>query len=1277
MNQQENYSAEDDKRDNTGAAAQDEVRLADQSSGLIVVGIGASAGGLQALQALFDALPDDSGMAFVVVTHMDPERESLLPELLQTHTAMPVRQVHGLVEVRADNVYVVPPNRHIHMTDTHLDVAEFDEPRGRRAPIDHFFRSLAKAHRNAIAIILSGGGTDGAVGVKSIKEQGGLLLVQDPQEAEHDSMPRAAIATGLADVVLPVRQLAEKLIAYRRNGVTVPLDPEALSTEQQQAVYRILTQVHLRTGHDFSQYKRSTILRRIQRRMQLHGYATLERYLGYLRQDTSEAHALFNDLLIGVTNFFRDSDAWQTLAELVVPRLFEDKGQDDAVRTWTIGCATGEEAYSLAILLLEQQDEPGIPLVARPRIQVFASDLDEDALIRAREGLYPEAIEADVSARRLSRFFNKEDGYYRVKRELRDVVLFSNHSVLRDPPFSRLDLISCRNLLIYLQRDLQQNVLQIFHYALNPEAYLFLGSSESADAVNELFHTANKQYRIFQARSWRGGHRQVPTLPLSVHGLRSSEAHVGTSGQRRATQEAPTVARLHLEMLEASAPPSVLIDESYHILHLSRNAGRYLRHPAGELTGDLVKLVRSELRYELRRCLFEAFEGNRMVTGTPVMVQFDGAARRVTVAVQARVREDQKAAEEKEDGRLDSRLALVFFLEDETVDPVMRSLEGAGEPPEEQDGGKRDALLAQMEAEAQRLRERLQAVSEEYESSHEELKASNEELQSINEEYRSTTEELETSQEELQSVNEELQTVNSELKNKLEEISRAHSDLENLMGATDVAMLFLDRQLRIQRYTPSTADLFNIRDGDQGRPLTHLTHKLEYDALEADARKVMRTLAPVERKVRRRTAQDGEEAWFLARTRPYITVDDRIDGVVVTFVDISNIKAAEKALSASRERYRLLVENTKEYAMLTKDTEGFIETWNQGAERIFGYREEEVRGKTGDIIFTADDQDAGVFREEMGIAREEGEASDERWHVRKDGSRFWASGVLTSLWDGDRLRGYAKVLRDNTVRKEAEEALRRSKEALEALNETLEEKVEERTQDLKQRTQEVRALAAQLAVAEQEERARIAQVLHEDLQQRLYAIQLQLDFVQSARQEADVETLGKELAAIEKELKEAIRTTRQLSVDLSPPILHDEGLAEAIAWLARQMEEQFDLQVMLEAEGSVPIPDEGLRVLFFQAVRELLFNVVKHADVLEAAVQLRLEGEDLVIIVTDQGAGFDSSIQQNRSPGGTGLGTISRRLNLVGGSMNIETSKGCGTHVSIRATLPERDTMGA
>ena len=1210
---------------------------------LTVVGLGASAGGLAALQGFFDAMPAGTGMAFVVITHMDPERESLLPEILQQHTAMPVRQVTDMVAIEADHVYVISPNRRILITDTHLETEPFAEPRGRRTPIDDFFRSLAAAHREAAAVIFSGGGTDGAVGIKAVKEKGGLLMVQEPGEAEHDSMPRAAIATGLADVVLPAARLARKLVEYQNSGLKLARTPEALNPEQQATVYHILAEVQAQTGHDFSQYKRSTVVRRIQRRMQLRGLVTLDAYLDALHTRPSEAQALFNDLLIGVTNFFRDNEAWEAVSEQVIPHLFDGKGQRDAVRVWTIGCATGEEAYTLAMLLLEQR--AALASAAPPKIQVFASDLDQAALDRAREGLYPEAIETDVSPERLARFFVKEGNHYRVRQKVRDLVLFANHSVLRDPPFSRLDLISCRNLLIYLDRDLQENVFQIFHYALAPEGYLFLGSAESIDKAQDLFNTVDKSHRLYRARSWRGAHPPVPTLPLTVpKSDQPKRAPTLPGAWPRTGQQTVATTAGHLSLLEESAPPSLVVDESYQVIHLSETAGRYLHHPGGATTGDLLKLVRPELQFELRSALFQAFAHGKRVVSTPVRVRFDpntaGSARRVTLAVRPR----QSPAgtphdtSRKEDGE---RLALVFFLEDEVTETA-----GDEQPLPEAvgDEARRNAVL---EAEVLRLRQRLQTTTEEYERSNEELKAANEELQSINEEYRSTTEELETSKEELQSLNEELETVNAELKNKLEEISRAHSDLENLMAATDIASLFLDRELRIQRYTPGTTELFNIRPADRGRPVGDLTNKLDYGTLADDAARVLKTLVPFEREI-----QDVEGRWLLARLRPYRSIEDHIDGIVLTLVDVTELKEAEEAVRAAKEYGEKIIHTVRE-ALLVLQPDLTVEFANDSFYEMFTVSEADT---VGNYIYDLGDGQWDI--PQLRTLLEELLPQEKIFNGYRVERTFDEAGHRVMLLNARRLDHVDLILlaiEDVTQREEYEENLR-------VLNETLEQRVE-------QRTRQVRALASQLTMAEHEERARIAEILHDDLQQQLYGLQIQLSLL---RNDTTDEALLKEIEEMQGVIETATKTARRLSVELSPPVLEGEGLTEAIGWLSEQMHEQYRLQVKVEAEGSFAVPELDRRVLLFQAVRELLFNIVKHAGVPEATVMLRVirdpeMGQLYRIDVLDEGVGFDRDavLGMEAAPHGRGLPHIRERLRFIGGRLELASAPGDGAQVTI------------
>ena len=836
------------------------------------VGIGTSAGGVHALQMFFESLPDDVDAAFVVVVHLDPGRQSELSNILAARTKMPVTQVSGLTPIEPRHVYVIPPNRQLRATDHHLAITEFDEPRWQRAPIDLFFRSLAAEHGDDFAIVLSGAGSDGSVGIKAVKEAGGIILVQDPDEAEYGSMPRNAVATGLADFVLPVREIAARLPELIRDPRN-PLSDDLTETDGE-AMPRILSHLRARSGHDFSSYKKSTICRRIARRMQVQRAATMADYLVILRENPPEVQALFADLLISVTTFFRDTSAFDKLAALVIPRVFNDKGASDTIRVWVPGCATGEEAYSIAILLLEEAGRHEI----RCGLQVFASDLDDNALIVAREGRYPIAIEADMTEERLRRFFTREGDHFRVTRELRDVVLFAKHSLLKDPPFSRVDLISCRNVLIYLDKEVQHEVCTTFHFALHRSGYLFLGSSEHADNPVGMFRALDREARIYQRTSVPAEVRVTPRTGAVTFGLERLPPR--TPAQFRA----PIEAGVHREALERLAPPSVIVDEFYRVVHLSEHAGRYLQPSGGTLTNDIAELAREELRFDVRAALHRAFAHNEASLNGPIGVSFDGSARRVYL--QTRPLHSEPSA---------SRSAIVFFFEGVALGEA--SLTSA--KIEEQAN---DEQVQQILRELQFSQSQLRASREEYEGANEELRAANEELQSVNEEYRSTAEELETSKEELQSINEELQTVNSELKIKLESVSRAHSDVQNLMAATDVGILFLDPQLRINRFTPRISELFNIVAGDEGRPITDFTHRLDYDDLAGDVRKVLRDLSSIEREVR---GKDG--SWHLTRLKPYRTVEDKIDGVVVTFVDVGERRRTENALRESESGMRILV----------------------------------------------------------------------------------------------------------------------------------------------------------------------------------------------------------------------------------------------------------------------------------------------------------------------------------------------------------------------------------
>ena len=828
-----------------------------------VASIGASAGGITALQTFFEALPEKVGAAFVVIVHLDPESASSLSEIIAKRTKMPVVEVTRDERIEADKVYVIPPNRRLLVSADRISSAPFDEPRGQRAPIDQFFRSVADQHGDGFAIILTGGGSDGTIGVKAVKEGGGLILVQDPSEAEYPSMPRSAIASGVADFVLPVREIAARMPELVRNKQQLTM--EDLAEKDEDVLRRILAHLRQKTGHDFSHYKRATVGRRLARRMQVTHADTLHEYLGFLQGHAEEVQALLADLLISVTSFFRDNNAFEELAREAIRPIFQQRDPDSSLRVWVPGCATGEEVYSIAILMLEElarRDD-------RPDIQVFASDLDATALTTAREGRYPLAIQADVSEERLRKFFTREGDHYRIRREVRDIIVFAQHSLLRDPPFSHIDLISCRNLLIYLDRGLQNQVCGTFHYALRPRGYLFLGSSESIDSQN-LFRVVSRDARIFQAVESR---RALPPLPNLSAGPRIVQQPVTSATARDARTN---FIGEHRQALEQLSPPSMMIDEGHRIINLSESAGRYLLPPGGPLSTLAADMVRPELRLDLQAGLHRAFEQNEATLTLPLAVRFNGTPRQVSLHVRPFTRDGS------------SRSAVVLFLEGGPADqPAHSDVTTEGNP---------SYLVTQLRNELTTTQAHLRTSRAQYEAVTEELRASNEELQSINEEYRSTSEELETSKEELQSINEELQTLNNELKLKLDVVSRAHNDLQNLMSATDVATLFLTTTLRINRFTPRLTDLFNVTAGDEGRPISDFTHRLDYSALTEDAKRVLDELATVER-----TLKSTDGRWFLMRLRPYRTLDDKIEGVVVTFVDVTERQEAEKKWEARQQ----------------------------------------------------------------------------------------------------------------------------------------------------------------------------------------------------------------------------------------------------------------------------------------------------------------------------------------------------------------------------------------
>lgn len=841
-----------------------------------VCALGASAGGVAALKSFFTHVKNDLGLAYVVVVHLAPDHTSALSEILTIQTKMPVIQVDSTEKLKPDCIYVIPPDRELVVNGDDVTARPFTASRYRRSPIDMLLHSVASGRGDGVAVLLSGSGSDGTLGARAVKEAGGVIFAQEPSEAEYPQMPESAIATGVVDFVAPIEQLTERLAEVMQSKAALHRESKEDAEHQ---IRQIVALLRRRMGHDFSNYKRPTIMRRLARRMQVVRQESLDSYYRYLQNNKNEVHELFSDLLISVTSFFRDPAAFAALADKVIKPLFDKLDGEASIRIWVIGCATGEEAYSLGILLLEEAARRG----AHPVMQIFASDIDDAALAAAREGRYPKSIEADVSQERLRRFFVQEDSFYRVKKELRDLILFAAHSALKDPPFIKIDLISCRNLLIYLQRELQRQLYGLFHYALKPNGYVFLGSAETIDATHEQFRPVDRDARIYLAAG--APDKVAPILPQLTSDFRSTEYRPLQTGH---VEQAITVGHAHGAALERSAPPSVLVDGSFKILHISANAGRFFRPLEGPFSAELPAQVRPELRVDLKLALQRALEKGEASLSVPISVAFNGDAHLVAIHVAPSRDGDQTLTGQ----------ALVFFMDLGKASPIE-------DLPEAENGNRGEIKRLRQELTA--AQDRLSAGRREYEQATQDLRAANEELQSINEEYRSTAEELETSKEELQSINEELQTVNGELKSKLEAISTAHNDLENLVAATEIGTLFLDSDLKIKFFTPRVHAYFNISQSDIGRIISDFSHRLVYDGLEQDVTSVLESLKPIDRDIK---TSDGR--WVSMQVRLYRTLEEQIDGVVVTFADITKLKLAEERLAAElRAMARLQELSTK------------------------------------------------------------------------------------------------------------------------------------------------------------------------------------------------------------------------------------------------------------------------------------------------------------------------------------------------------------------------------
>ncbi len=875
-----------------------------------IVGMGASAGGLEALEKFFINMPSDSGMAFIIIMHFDPTAKSVMADILKGYTKMEVYQVEDGMKVEPDRVYIIPPNRDMGILQRTLHLYEPVLSKGIRHPIDFFFRSLADdLKENAICIILSGTGTEGTLGLKAIKGEGGMVMVQSTESAAYDGMPGSAIATGLVDYILPPEKMPEQLVSYVNQFYARKITkPEIIVTEQIiNYLKKIIILIRNQTGVDFSAYKQSTLIRRIERRMILHQIKNISDYVRYLQENQPEIQILHKEFLIGVTSFFRDPEAFRVLKEKIVPQILKNKSSDQPVRVWVPACSTGEEAYSIAIVLKEYMDE----VKSNFQVQIFATDVDRDAVETGRLGVYPGNITVDVSPERLNRFFIKNPDTHSLKKEIREMVIFAPQNVIGDPPFLRLDLVSCRNLLIYLVPETQKKLLLLFHYSLNPGGYLFLGSAETTGEFTELYSVVDKKWKIYKCTGERAH------LPLMA-GHAYTPVEVPKAGEMKA--RANISEKIEKMLLDTYTPPCAIINEKSDLLYIYGRTGKYLEPATGNFRSSIIDMAREGLRTELNIAIHRAVTQKKEVIFRDLNVKTNGAYQTIDLTVKP-IKEPTMQG-----------LIMVTF-EDVPSAHLSRPVKSTYRSKQVKEH------IAELENQLKSTKENLQATIEELQTSNEELKSANEELMSANEELQSTNEELNASKEELQSLNEELVTLNAEHQAKIEEQSKSVSDLNNVIASTEIATLFLDNDLRIRDYTPAITRVINLIKTDIGRPVGDIVSNLEYEDLQRDVKEVLDTLVFKEMEIR-----DKQGSWYLMRILPYRTVDNIIDGAVITFIDITGRKRAEQMEQDARVYAESIVDTVQE-SLLVLDKDLGVISANPSFYSTFQVSHEETENK--------------------------------------------------------------------------------------------------------------------------------------------------------------------------------------------------------------------------------------------------------------------------------------------------------------------------------------------
>jgi two-component system CheB/CheR fusion protein len=1184
-----------------------------------VVGVGASAGGLEAFTSLLKALPDDTGMAFVLVQHMDPVHESALSQILSRATAMPVDEAGDGVAVKPNHVYVIPHNADMTIRGGKLRLAERHEIAGRHLPIDRFLGSLADDCKSAaIGIILSGTGSDGTQGLITVKAEGGLTFAQDERSARYSGMPISAVAAGCVDSVLPPGKIAAEITRLSHHPyIAIHQPPEAneLADDAGNSFRQICLLLRSATGVDFLQYKPATIGRRIGRRMVLQRTDSLQKYLQVLRKDPSEVEALYQDILIHVTGFFRDPDAFQALRTKVLPNIAASRAAGRPIRVWVPGCSTGEEVYSVAMLLLEALgDLPG-----QTRIQVFGTDISEPPIQHARSGAYPEASLADVSQARLKRFFVKVESGYQVNKPVREMCVFARHDLAKDPPFSSLDLISCRNVLIYMGAALQKRTVEVFHYALRQGGYLFLGKSESLSAHDNLFALEDQKHKIYSRKPV-----STPHLDLAAGPRESAARGVPES----ATPSAAFDIRKEAErmLLERFAPAAMVVDPDLHIVHFQGDTSAYLAAATGEPSSHLLRILRPELVVEVRAAI-QKVKKHRGPAST-------GGIR---LTVHARVKTIRVEVVPLEGRRAKACDFLVIFQE-EPAPPTPAGAQAAAGAPSEITGKGASREVLRLKRELTSTREYLRSILEDHEATYEELKAASEEVLSANEELQSTNEELETTKEELQSSNEELTTLNEELQNRNVELVHLADDLSNLLVGVNIPIAILDRGLRIRRFTPMAEKTLNLIPADVGRPFGQIASNLvvtDWDRLFSEVLDQLRT---VEREV-----QDRRGHWYALRMRPYKTADNKIDGVLIALLDIDPAKRSLEQARQARNYAEAIVETIREplfvldgsMKVLSANT-SFYQTFRTSPQETVDRSVFELGGGQWEIprlrqlLEVILPQDTRIDDFEV----------DHQFpvigyrHMLLNARQIHREGVGTGM--------ILLAIKDITEMKDSQAAL-----------------------FLYQ--QELRALTAKLISAHETSSKHLARELHDVFGQKLAVLGMEV----SALEKEPSQARGDRLRGIAGQIGDLARDIHQISRQLHPAILDDLGLAAALRNECLAFSKQYGIPVEFTSRNIQSALPEDVSLCLYRVAQESLRNIAKHSVATEVRVSLTGGSGEVLMVIENAGAGFELGAAKGK--GGLGLVSMDERVRLVNGTFSIHSEPATGTRVEVRVPSRRRE----